>query len=65
MWPSNTLNLGNALRQLKVTVDVRLYPNRGHADTVAALAWVLRFRSATLKDIAAFIAVGSLPLNCA
>jgi len=55
VWPSNTVNLGNALRQLQVPVNVRLYPNRGHADTVASLAWVVRFRSPTLTDIATFM----------
>jgi len=55
VWTSNTEHLGNALRQLAVPVTVRIYPNRGHADTVASLAWVARFRAPTLADIDRFM----------
>lgn len=55
VWASNTENLGNALKHLGVPVTVRLYPNRGHADTVASLSWVARFRAPTLKDIDRFM----------
>ncbi len=55
VWTSNTEHLGNALRQLAVPVTVRIYPNRGHADTVASLSWVVRFRTPTLADIDRFM----------
>jgi acetyl esterase/lipase len=55
VWTSNTEHLGNALRQLAVPVTVRIYPDRGHADTVASLSWVARFRAPTLADIARFM----------
>jgi acetyl esterase/lipase len=52
---SNTQHLAQALRRARVPVEVKIYPNRGHGDTVAALAWAVRFRSPTLKDIDAFM----------
>ena len=55
VWTSNTEHLGNALRQVAVPVTVRIYPNRGHADTVASLSWVARFRAPTLADIDRFM----------
>jgi acetyl esterase/lipase len=55
VWPSNSLQLAEALRQVNVPVELRIYPDRGHGDTVAALAWAVRFRSPTLKDIDAFM----------
>jgi hypothetical protein len=38
-----------------VPVVLKVYPGRGHAATVAALAWVLRWRSPTLRDVGAFM----------
>lgn len=55
VWVSNALHLADALRQVKVPVQLRVYPKRGHADTVAALSGVARFRSPTLADIDAFM----------
>jgi len=55
VWPSNSLHLAQALRQVNVPVELRLYPDRGHGDTVAALAWAVRFRSPTLKDVDTFM----------
>ncbi len=55
VWTSNTEHLGNALRNLAVPVTVRIYPNRGHADTVASLSWIVRFRAPTLADIDRFM----------
>jgi acetyl esterase/lipase len=52
---SNTLHLGDALRQKNVPVQVVVYPHRGHGDTVAALSWAARFRSPTLADIDGFM----------
>ena len=37
------------------TVTLKLYRERGHADTVAALSIPARRRAPTLADIAAFI----------
>jgi acetyl esterase/lipase len=52
---SNTEHLAQALRHVDVPVEVKIYPDRGHGDTVAALAWVLRFRSPTLTDVDRFM----------
>jgi len=55
VWVSNSEHLAGALRQAQVPVVLDIYPRRGHGDTVAALAWVLRFRSPTLRNIDSFM----------
>lgn len=55
VWPSNSQHLAEALRQVNVPVELHIYPDRGHGDTVAALAWAVRFRSPTLKDVDTFM----------
>jgi acetyl esterase/lipase len=55
VWPSNTEHFAESLRRVNGPVVVAIYPRRGHADTVAALSPVVRFRSPTLRDIAAFM----------
>jgi len=44
-----------ALRACGAPVTLNLYPNLGHADTVAALSLPARGRAPTLADIAAFV----------
>jgi acetyl esterase/lipase len=53
--PKNSQNLAAALQACGVSVTLRLYPKRSHADTVAALAAVARGRAPVLADIAAFL----------
>jgi len=53
--PKNSSNFAAALRALGVPVTLKLYANRRHADTVAALALLARGRAPTLADIAAFV----------
>lgn len=55
VWPSNTQDLAAALRSQGVRVETRIYPGRGHADTVAGLAVPARKRAPTLQDIAEFM----------
>jgi len=55
VWVSNSVHLAQALGQRKVPVELRVYPQRGHGATVAALAWLARFRSPTLADIERFM----------
>jgi len=55
VWPSNSEHLAAALQSDGVRVTLRVYPQRGHADTVAALAWVVRYRSPTIHDIERFM----------
>jgi acetyl esterase/lipase len=55
VWPRNSEHLAAALRAQGVPVVLKIYAGRGHAATVAALAWVLRWRSPTLTDIGAFL----------
>jgi acetyl esterase/lipase len=56
--PKNSRNFAAALRALGVPVTLKLYPDRSHADTVAALTALLRGRAPTLADIRAFVAQG-------
>jgi acetyl esterase/lipase len=57
--PKNARNLATALGALGVPVSLRLYSKLSHADTVAALAALLRGRAATLADIRGFVGQGS------
>jgi acetyl esterase/lipase len=56
VWPRNSEQLAAALQSAGVPVVLKLYPDRRHAATVAALSWVLRWRSPTLRDIREFMA---------
>jgi dipeptidyl aminopeptidase/acylaminoacyl peptidase len=53
--PKNSSSLAAALWAQGVPVTLKLYPNLGHADTVAALSLPARGRAPTLADIAAFV----------
>jgi acetyl esterase/lipase len=55
VWPRNSEQLAAALHASGVPVVLKVYPGRGHAATVAALSWVLRWRSPTLADIGQFM----------
>ena len=55
VWPRNSERLAAALRAVGAPVTLKIYPGRGHAATVAALSWVLRWRCPTLEDIRAFM----------
>jgi acetyl esterase/lipase len=57
--PKNARNLATALGALGVPVTLKLYSKLSHADTVAALAALLRGRAATLADIRRFVGQGS------
>jgi acetyl esterase/lipase len=57
--PKNARNLATALGALGVPVTLRLYSKLSHADTVAALAALLRGRADTLADIRGFVGQGS------
>jgi acetyl esterase/lipase len=53
--PKNSRNLAAALDANGGSATLKLYPKRGHADTVAALAALARSRAPTLADILAFV----------
>ena len=55
VWPSNSEDLARALRSRGVSVEVRIYPGKGHGDTVAGLSSLARGRAPTLQDIAQFL----------
>jgi acetyl esterase/lipase len=55
VWVSNSEHLAQALQRARVPVTLRIYPQRGHGDTVAALTLIVRFRSPTLTDIETFL----------
>ena len=53
--PKNSINLAAALGAVGAPVTLKLYPNRSHSDTVAALTTLLRGRAPTLADIKHFV----------
>jgi acetyl esterase/lipase len=53
--PKNSINLAAALRANGVPVTLKVYPNLGHADTVAALSLPARGRAPTVADIEGFV----------
>jgi acetyl esterase/lipase len=55
LLPDTALQLRDALQRSHVRVELRLYPHRGHADTVASFAPVERGRTAAVEDTVAFI----------
>jgi len=55
VYVSNSRHLAAELQSQGVPVCLRIYPNRGHADTVGALALPLRFRATTLRDVDEFM----------
>jgi acetyl esterase/lipase len=55
VYPSNSINLGNALISNGVNAQVKIYPDIGHAGVVASLAPLFRSRADTLADIMHFI----------
>jgi len=54
--PSHAEELRDALRAAGVPVQVEFFPGRGHADTIAAIAWAARNRGPVLEDSTKFIA---------
>jgi acetyl esterase/lipase len=55
VWPKNSRNLATALRARGVAATLRLYPQLGHGDTVAALSKPARGRAPVLADIRDFV----------
>jgi acetyl esterase/lipase len=53
--PRETIELHDALVQKNVRVEMHLFPHRGHADTVAPFALLLRWRTPVVDEVAAFI----------
>jgi acetyl esterase/lipase len=53
--PEEAIQLRDALRRNHVRVELHIYPNTGHGDTVASFAPVTRWRTPALKEAAAFI----------
>jgi acetyl esterase/lipase len=53
--PQEAIELRDALVRNHVPVDLRLYPHRGHPDTVASFAPLARWRTPAVEDAATFI----------
>lgn len=53
--PRETIELHDALLQKNVRVEMHLFPHRGHADTVAPFALLLRWRTPVVQEVAAFV----------
>jgi acetyl esterase/lipase len=63
VWASNTEQLGAALRAAGARVDITIYDDRGHVDTLAALSVPARRRAPVLRQIADFMR--ALPVTAA
>jgi acetyl esterase/lipase len=55
VFPKQAVELRDALLRVHATVQLRLYPHRGHADTVAPFALIVRWRTSAVDDTVAFI----------
>jgi acetyl esterase/lipase len=53
--PQETIELHDALLQKHVRVEMQLFPHRGHADTLAPFALLLRWRTPVVDEVAAFV----------
>ena len=53
--PQHSIDLNNALLRNHIAVQMKLYPHRRHADTVAPFALLARRRSPAYEDSVAFI----------
>lgn len=53
--PQEAVELHDALARAQVRVEIHLYPHRGHADTVAPFAWVARWRTPVVDQVAEFV----------
>jgi acetyl esterase/lipase len=53
--PQETIELHDALLQERVRVQMHLFPHRGHADTLAPFAVLLRWRTPVVDEVAAFV----------
>ena len=53
--PQEAIDLRDLMLREHLRVELHLYPHRGHADTVASFAPVVRWRTPALKETIAFI----------
>ncbi len=53
--PQETIELHDALLQKHVQVTMHLFPHRGHSDTVAPFAVLIRWRTPVVAEVAAFV----------
>ena len=51
----HTQSMRDALLAQHASVETHLYPNRGHADTIAPFALIARFRTPALRDTVDFL----------
>jgi acetyl esterase/lipase len=52
--PANAVNLAARIRQAGGEVDCIMYPARGHAAVVVALAWPYQWLAPVLDDVTAY-----------
>jgi acetyl esterase/lipase len=55
VYPKNSINLAAAWRAAGAPVELKLYPDVGHVDLVAAMAGLLSGRAPTRTDVLAYI----------
>jgi acetyl esterase/lipase len=62
--PQEAVDLQQALELANVRVELHLFPNRGHAATVAPFAWIARWRTPVVDEVVVFIrSVGADPAH--
>jgi dipeptidyl aminopeptidase/acylaminoacyl peptidase len=60
---SHARRMATALQALGVKVVLRIYPQRGHRDTVAAFALLVPHKLPVLEEIKRFVEMGSDPIS--
>jgi acetyl esterase/lipase len=53
--PHETIELHDALVRNHIRVEMHLFPHRGHADTLAPFALLLRWRTPVVDEVATFV----------
>lgn len=55
VWPSHAKSMAEALTRAGVALTLRIYPGRGHADTVAAFAKLAPRKLPVLEEVGKFV----------
>jgi acetyl esterase/lipase len=53
--PQETIDLRDALAKKNVRVEMHLFPHRGHSDTVAPFAVLVRWRTPVVEEVGTFV----------
>jgi len=53
--PQEAIDLADEMLRQHLSVELHIYPHRGHGDTVASFAPVARWRTTAVKDLVNFV----------